>query len=116
MSLSPAFKDYLLDLFEPVGPLTIRSMFGGDGVFRDGLMFGLVADEVLYLKVDAQNQPAFEEAGSAPFTYEGKGKPVRMSYWECPADVMEDPDAFADWARDAYDAALRGNRKKGKKK
>lgn len=116
MSVSPEFKDYLHDLFDPVGPVTVRNMFGGAGVFRDSLMFGLIADEVLFLKVDKENQPDFEAAGSEPFTYEGKGKPVRMSYWECPADVMEDPEAFGDWARKAYDAALRADRKKGKKK
>ena len=116
MSVSPEFKSYLQDLFEPLGPVEIKRMFGGGGVFRDGRMFALIADDVLFFKVDAQNQPDYEAAGCEPFTYEGKKKPVRMSYWTCPADVIEDPDLLMEWATKACDAALRADKKKGKKK
>ena len=64
----------------PLGSATGRAMFGGFGTFLDGLMFSLIADNDLYLKVDAENRPDYEAAGSYPFTYEGKSKPDWMSY------------------------------------
>lgn len=63
----------------PMGPVTGRNMFGGFGIFMDGLMFGLVAYDELYFKVDDGNRADYESAGSRPFTYEGKSSPVEMS-------------------------------------
>ena len=71
------FVDYLLELLVDFPDVTAKRMFGGYGIFRDGLMFGLVADSSLYLKVDAQNKPDFEALGLAPFSYEGKGNQYR---------------------------------------
>jgi DNA transformation protein len=73
-------------------------MFGGFGIFMDGLMFGLIADSDLYLKVDAENQPAFKAAGSHPFTYEGKFKPVQMSCWKVTEQMVNDPKKLIEWA------------------
>ena len=64
----------------PMGPVTGRSMFGGFGNFMEGVMFGLIAYDEHYLKVDCGNRGDFEDAGSRPFTYEGKSKPIEMSY------------------------------------
>jgi DNA transformation protein len=116
MSLSPEFKEHLEDLLGGFGPVSIRSMFGGAGLFKDGLMFGLIGDETLYFKVDDENRPHFEKAGTDAFTYEGKGKAIRMSYFECPPELLEDPQEFQLWARNAFDAALRADKKKPKKK
>ena len=118
MSASPEFIDYLQDQFARFGPVSVRRMFGGGGVFHQGVMIGLIADEVLYLKVDDRNRLDFEAAGMGPFTYDGKGKPMQMSYFELPADVLEDPDDLAVWATKAYDAALAGQKteKGGRKK
>lgn len=107
MTASREFLDYLVDLLRPFGPVSIRRMFGGAGVYRDGLMFALVAYDTLYFKVDDQTRPAFERAGMGPFTYEGKAEPVTMSYFQAPSEAMEDADLLAGWARDAYAAALR---------
>lgn len=115
MAVSPDYKTYVQDLLAPTGPVEIKRMFGGAGLFRGGLMFGLIADDVLYLKTDADNRPDFDAAGSAPFTFTRGGKVMRTSYWSCPADVLEDPDAFGDWTAKAYDVALRADRAKGKK-
>jgi DNA transformation protein len=105
MSISPEFADYLNDQLASFGPMTIRRMFGGAGLFRDGVMFGLIADETLYLKTGDANRADFEAAGMGPFTYTGKSKPVSMSYHEVPADVLEDPDLLSAWAGKAFAVA-----------
>ena len=119
MTMSPDFRDYLIDQLESFGPVAAKRMFGGGGLFRDGVMFGLIADDVLYLKADEQNQADFEDRGMGPFTYEKKNRkqPVKMSYWECPPDVLEDPEELRQWAARAGEAARRsGTGKKNKKK
>ncbi|MDH3725633.1 MAG: TfoX/Sxy family protein, partial [Thermoleophilia bacterium] len=70
--MSREFAEHVVDLLQAMGPVDARSMFGGYGIFLDGLMFGLIADEVLYLKVDEENRPEFEELGLGAFVYEGK--------------------------------------------
>jgi DNA transformation protein len=89
-------------------------MFGGYGLYRDGLMFALIAYDVLYLKADPQSQPQFERAGSAPFVYDGKGKPMTMSYWRAPEDCLESPAAMRNWCALAWAAALRAAAAKNK--
>ena len=82
-------------------------MFGGYGLYYDGLMFGLIADDVLYFKVDDENRQDYIEAGSGPFTYEGKSRPVEMSYYRVPDAWMDDPGSIAGWAERAHQAAQR---------
>jgi DNA transformation protein len=115
MPNNPEFIDHLTDLFEADAPVTVRRMFGGAGVFRDGLMFALVVDGTLYLKVDDRNRPDFEAAAMTPFTYSRGEKRTSMSYWACPPHLLEDGDAFTGWARKAFDAALAGRKAKGAK-
>ncbi len=91
-------------------------MFSGAGLYRDGRMFGLVASNEIYLKVDDETVERFKEAGSRPFTYEQKGKSATMSYWRVPDDALDDPDRMKDWAELAYEAALRAPQKKAKKR
>ena len=104
--------DFIRDLFAPFGPVTVRRMFSGAGVFADGLMFGLVVRDVIYLKADDTNRADFEREGSAPFTYtRGKksGRPSEhaLPYWRLPERLYDDPDELADWARRAFAAAER---------
>lgn len=95
------------DIFSGLGPVTIKRMFGGKGVYHNGLIVGLdVADEIL-LKADAVSAADFEAAGARRWSYEGKGKPVRMPYWSIPDSAIDDPDELAIWTRRAYEAALR---------
>ena len=103
--------DYLRDLFEPFGRVNPRRMFGGIGVFRDGLMFALVADGALYMKADDQTIGEFEDAGSEPFVYQGKNGPVRLGYWSLPEAAIDDPDEVRLWAERAFGAALRAKKK-----
>ena len=83
-------------------------MFGGYGVYREGVMFGLVSGETLYLKADEQNAPEFLEHGSDQFEYRRKGKITKLSYYAAPGTVMEDCTEAARWGRSSFEAALRG--------
>ena len=107
MARSREFVDFVLESLEPLGGVSARRMFGGWGIYKDGVMFALIAYDQLYLKVDDGNRAAFEARGLQPFTYTGKGRPIRMSYREAPGEGFDDPDILCDWARAACAAALR---------
>jgi DNA transformation protein len=94
--------EFIRDLFSQFRPVTIRRMFGGTGIYCDGLMFGLVFDGAVYLKVDESSIPDFEREGSRPFTYSRKstGRIVQHSlpYWRLPERLYDEPDELAVWA------------------
>jgi len=104
--------DFIHDLFAPFGQVTIRRMFSGAGIFRDGLMFGLIVREVIYLKADETSTGDFEREGCGPFTYirgknSGRPKQHALPFWRLPERLYDDPDELADWARKALDVAQR---------
>jgi len=105
--MGESFTSYLRDLFTELGPVSLRKMFGGQGLYHDGVIIGLVIGDELFLKTDAVTRSAFEQAGGEPFTYQGKGKPVVMSYFSLPAEAMESAQSMAPWARLAFEAAAR---------
>ncbi len=104
------FTDFLPEAFAEFGAVHIRRMFGGHGVFYDGLMIGLVASNSLYLKADAESRLLFEERGLEAFTYGKADKRVALSYYQAPEEALEDPDSMREWAERAYAAALRSRR------
>ena len=106
------FVEYLHEVFERLGPITTRRMFGGHMLYHQGLPIGLVADETLFLKADQVSAPAFEAMGLARFSYEKAGKTILLPYYQAPETVMEDRDEAARWGRLAYEAALRGDKPK----
>jgi DNA transformation protein len=108
------FTAYVVALMESLGPVSSRAMFGGYGIFLDGLMFALVADSVLYLKVDQESEPEFRARGLEAFAYNKKGKTMKMSYCQAPEETLEDSEAMVHWGRKAYEAALRAAAKKKK--
>ena len=99
--------EYLVDELAPLGHAQGRTMFGGQGLYLHGLMFGIVIDETLYLKADDINRPAFEAAGMEPFSYVSKGRRIALSYWQVPAEVIEEPDQLRDWVAQASAASRR---------
>ncbi len=107
MASDREFADAVVGRLLPFGPVAARRMFGGFGVTLDGVMFGLIGWNTLYFKVDDGNLGDFERAGMEPFTYQGKTRPVRMSYWRVPDDVFDDPERLAEWATRALAAARR---------
>ena len=112
------FVAHVLDQLGELGRVRARAMFGGHGIYHRDLMVGLIADGVLYLKVDAQNQADFERAESRPFQYhrKDKAKPITMSYWEAPVETLHNPRALCEWTRRSYEAALRAKRGKTARK
>ncbi len=105
------FADFLKDAFRDFGPVQVRRMFGGKGVFYDGVMIGLVADDMLYLKADATSVAEFKALDLAQFQYPKGDKLVGMSYDQAPEGAMEDPSEMCRWAELAYSAALRSKKK-----
>lgn len=110
--MSAGFVEHLLECLAVVGPVQSRHMFGGHGIYADQVMFGLVADDVLYLKVDKETSPLFEAEGLTPFVYKGKTKPIAMSYYQAPDIVFDEPDEMKQWAGLAISAAKRASAKK----
>lgn len=106
------FVDHLLELMAPlaarIGPIAAKRMFGGHGLYYDGLMFGLVTDGRCYLKADAVTLPRFEAQGCEPFSYRSRDKEVVMRhYLSLPAQCLESPGEMEPWARKAVEATLR---------
>jgi DNA transformation protein len=117
MTKNSNFIDNVLEQFGNAEGISTRRMFGGVGIYRYGAMFGLVADERLYFKVDEANKPDYQNAGSVPFTYDkhnktGGKKILAMSYWELPAHVFEDRDLIFSWMTKAHEAAVKAKHKK----
>lgn len=94
------FVEYVVgDLLAGIRGVRARAMFGGHGIYKDDTIFGIVIEDVLYFKADASNRAQYEKLGSKPFTYLAKGsKKVSMSYWEVPAEVLEDRENLEGWA------------------
>jgi DNA transformation protein len=108
MPMRPEFRDYLLELFERFGPIRIKAMFGGFGLYSGEIFFGLIADERVYLKVDDTTRADFEAEGKTHFTFKLKSGDIgAMSYFEIPDRLYDDPDELAVWARKAVDVAMR---------
>ena len=116
MSVSGEYIEYVVDQLGCIGAVTAKRMFGGVGLYHDGLFFGLIASDMLYFKVDDDNRSAYESARSKPFQPYGDGS-YSMNYYEVPVDVLEDVDQLRTWANEAVAAASRKvSRSKKKRK
>jgi len=113
--MSPGFADYVVDMLSALGDVSTKRMFGGGGVYVNGIMFALIADDCLYFTVDDINKCDYETAGSSAFTYMKNDKPYAMSYWLLPEDIMENDELRIEWAVRAWEAARRGTNKSKKK-
>ncbi len=101
-------------LFEPFGAVGVRRMFGGAGVYADGLCFAIELGGDVYLKCDAASEPAFAAAGSAPAIYTAKGKQIKMGYWRLVEAAYDEPEELKRWARLGLGAARRAAASKAK--
>ena len=101
-------RDAIEEMFQGLGPVTIKRLFGGKGIYHQGRILALEVDGEILLKADEASAPDFTTAGSRQWTFEGRsGKPVKMPYWSVPDEAFDDPDVMALWVRRAYEAALR---------
>jgi len=113
VAVSAAFRDYVVDLFAVFGPVAVKRMFGGAGIYYRDRMFGLIGDDRIYLKTNDETRGMFEAEGSKPFTFEMKGgEAVITGYYELPPRLLDDPDELKSWARRAYDVAVAASGKK----
>lgn len=101
------FLDYLSDVLKPLGSVRGKRMFGGVGIYVDGLFCALIADDVLYFKGDDENEAAFLAAACPPFTYVKDGVAHSMRYYRVPDEAMDDAEQMVHWARLGLAAALR---------
>jgi len=108
MVASSGFAEFLREQLSPLGRLTMRRMFGKTGVFCDGLMFGMITEDTLYVRVDDHNKAVFKEAEAAPpLNYEKKGRTIDLSFWRVPERLLDESDELILWARAALGAAQR---------
>ena len=107
------FVAHVVETMRELGAVIPKQMFGGWGLYHEGLFFALIIEDTLYLKVDDDNRGEFEGAGLPSFVYVTKdGERIAMSYHQAPADALENPAAMATWARSGYGAALRAKTRK----
>lgn len=113
MAVSDEFADYVVDQMSTWGEVSVCRMFGGAGLYHKGVMFGLIADDIAYLKVDDTSRADFLQAGSSPFLpYPEKIKKAIPSYFEIPADALEDSYELAKWAERSWLVAQRKRTKR----
>jgi DNA transformation protein len=108
MVASDCFAEFLREQLAPMGRVTMRRMFGKTGVFCNGLMFGMVTDDTLFVRVDDHNKAVFKEAESfAPLNYVKKGQTIDLSFWPVPERLFDEPAELVRWAGAALGAARR---------
>ena len=109
MAASASFAEFLREQLSPLGRLAMRRMFGKTGVFCDGLMFAMVTEDTLYVRVDDHNQATFAEAASTPpLNYvAAKGRVIDLAFWRVPDRLFDEPEELLAWARAALGAAGR---------
>lgn len=108
MVASNSFAEFLREQLAPLGRITTRRMFGKTGVFCDGVMLGMVADNTLYFRVDDHNRATFREAEAfPPLNYEKQGRTIDLSFWRAPERLFDEPEELVTWGRAALAAARR---------
>lgn len=113
MANTADFIAHVLELMRPDGRASARAMFGGHGLYLDGLIVGIVVADVLYLKTDDETRPMYARRSLEPFCYTTReGKAHAMSYHRAPDEAIEGRDAMHAWLRPALGAALRSAQKK----
>ena len=108
MTLSPEYRAYVIELFAPLGPIAVRSVFGFAGLLAGGAMFGVVDNNRrIYLKTQKHDRAAYEKEGSEPLLVRPrpKGELVATSYYAIPERLYDEPEELLEWARRACEAA-----------
>src|SRR5260221_2576323 len=116
MVASDSFAEFLREQLTPLGRVTMRRMFGKTGVFCDAVMFGMVTDNMLYLRVDDHNRAAFKEAESfPPLSYEKNGRTIDLSFWRAPQRLVDAPVELVTVPRVPLGARRRGPPNRGRR-
>lgn len=107
MTASAGLAELLHEHLAPLGGLSLKRMFGSTGLFAHGVMFGLVKNDAVHLRVDDGNRAAYDAEGTAAFTYRRKGEVTALSYRALPERLLDEPEELLAWARLALAAAHR---------
>ncbi len=105
--MSRDYLEYILDLLSHCDSITSRAMFGGYGMYKNGVIFGIIANDELYFKVDQSNIELYKKYQSEAFTFKAKGRVSKMSYWKVPLLVMEDEAQLKNWLDQSYNISLK---------
>ena len=111
MGRSNEFVSYLLEMLEGFGTVRAKAMFGGHGIYLNGLISAIVVDDTLYIKADQTSRKVFEMRGLTQFSYMKNGKECFMSYFMAPEESIDNSEELTFWAQKGYDAALRSKKK-----
>jgi DNA transformation protein len=115
MAVSRGFLEHALDLLSLAGPVQVRAMFGGYGLYLRDAMFGLLDDDEIFLKTDDACRQEFVDAGCEQWVYPSPKGPMATQYFRPPDDAHEDAEAMLPWAGLAIAAARRAARDKAEK-
>lgn len=99
------------DVLGHIDGIHSRAMFGGHGIYQNGVIFAIIVSSQLYFKVDHTNKAQYEQAGSNPFTYNGKAKPIQMSYWTVPESIIEDPNTLSKWVSQSVEISQKNKKR-----
>lgn len=113
--MDKGFVEYVLDLLSCHKGIAVRAMFGGHGVYKDGIIFAIIIESELYFKVGPSNINDYKQKDSCPFTYQGKDKQVSMPYWKVPEHIMEDQDMLDEWMQKSVKASIESKKGQPKK-
>jgi DNA transformation protein len=113
MAKANPFVDFVVEQMESMGEIHARAMFGGHGLYCDGVFFALISRGAVFLKVDDVNRPAFEALRQKPFR-PWDDKPDTMQYYEAPAEMFEDGDILKEFVGGAVAAGRRAQENKKK--
>jgi DNA transformation protein len=95
------------DLFVEFGPIRLGRFFGGEGIWSDDMMLGMIFGDIIYFKTDDETRKAFKAAKCKPFTFvkHKSGETVTTSWFALPDRLYDDPDELAQWAHAALKVA-----------
>jgi len=103
-------NDVIRDMFDSLGEVTIKRMFGGKGIYHQGKILALEVGGDILLKADAESASEFADAGASQWIYDGKNKPVAMPYWSIPEEALDDSEDLTKWVALAWESALRAKK------
>jgi DNA transformation protein len=100
-----AFHAFAQELFSGIGPVSVRRMFGGAGIYAADVMFALIDEDTIYIKADDALKAELAACGSSAWTYSRAGRTREMGYWRLPESALDDPDEATEWGRRALAVA-----------
>ena len=112
MTDKDSYFQFVQERFTDVVGVTYKKMFGGMGLYKNGVVFGMIIQGELYFKVDDTNREEFESRKSVPFVYQSRGKNVQLPYYKLPEEILESPEELNAWVDISYHVSLNKKKKK----